>query len=271
MEKISAVIITFNEEKKLSRCLASVSPVADEIIVLDSYSSDNTAAIAKNAGAIVYHQIFSGYKEQKNLALSFTSDNYVLSLDADEALSVELINSILTEKEQFRYKAYRMNRANFYCGKYIKHGLWYPDRKIRLFDKRIAKWGGINPHDKIELKETTEVCQLEGDLLHYSYDSAEEHKRRDEEISNVAAISLFQAGVRKHWFKLILSPVWRFLKGYVFKRGFLDGYYGYRIATQTARQSYLKYKKLAQLWKSDETKNWQGDLQGKIPFTLSKK
>jgi glycosyltransferase involved in cell wall biosynthesis len=271
MEKISAVIITFNEEGNLHRCIESVKPVADEIIVLDSFSTDNSADVARKAGAIVYQHPFSGYKEQKNTALQFASYNYILSLDADEALSVELINSILSVKENYTGKAYTMNRCNFYCGRFIRHGLWYPDKKLRLFDKRIAYWGGINPHDKIFLTEQTGICHLKGDILHYSYNSVEEYMKRNDEISSIAAESLFEAGVNKSRFKIFLSPLWRFLKGYFLKLGFLDGHYGFVIAKHTAIQSYLKYKKLNQLQKLQKRAIKQTVLPGNLPISFSDK
>ena len=153
MKPLSAVIITYNEEENIGRCIDSLWQVADEVIVLDSFSTDNTVTIARHKGAIVKQNSFSGYKEQKNKALQFATYDYVLSLDADEALSPELICSILEAKKEFKYKAYFMNRYNNYCGRFINHGLWYPDQKVRLFDKQVAKWGGMNPHDKIELRE----------------------------------------------------------------------------------------------------------------------
>ena len=178
------------------RCIESVKPVADEIIVLDSFSTDNTVKIALKAGAVVHQQTFHGYKEQKNAALQFASYNYILSIDADEALSVELINSILMAKEKFTCSAYTMNRCNFFSGRFIRHGLWYPDKKIRFFDKRIAYWGGMNPHDKIVLPGTATICHLEGDLFHYSFNTIDEYVKRNDEISSIAAKSLYKRGQR---------------------------------------------------------------------------
>ena len=246
MEKISVVIITFNEEGKLIRCIESVKPVADEIIVLDSFSTDNTVKIARRAGATVYQQTFHGYKEQKNAALQFASNNYILSIDADEALSVELINSILTAKEKFNCSAYTMNRCNFFSGRFIRHGLWYPDKKIRLFDKRMASWGGMNPHDKIILPGRATICHLEGDLFHYSFSNINEYNKRNDEISTIAARSLYNSGHRSG-IKVLINPVWRFIKSYFIKKGFLDGYPGFIIAKNTAAQAYMKYKKLNKL------------------------
>lgn len=251
MEKISVVIITFNEESKIRRCIESVKPVADEIIVLDSFSNDKTVPVARAAGAVVYQQSFHGYKEQKNAALQFASFNYVLSIDADEVLGVELINSILTAKEKFTYSAYTMNRCNFFYGRFIRHGLWYPDKKIRLFDKRMASWGGMNPHDKILLPGRATLSHLEGDLFHYSFSTIDEYVKRNDEISSIAAESLYKMGKRSG-LRIFINPVWRFFKSYFIKKGFLDGYPGFIIAKNTAAQAYLKYKKLNKLYKKAE-------------------
>jgi len=249
MKSLSAVIITWNEEDNIGRCIDSLRHVADEIIVLDSYSSDNTIAIARQKGAIVKQDKFSGYKQQKNKALQLATHDYVLSLDADEVLSRKLIDSILKAKKEFKHKAYFMNRYNNYCGRFIKHGLWYPNQKLRLFDKRIASWGGMNPHDKIELSENNVARFLEGDIVHYAYNTIDEHLRRNEELSTIAARSLFEAGKKKHWSKIFLSPIWSFFNGYFLRLGFLDGYFGFVIAIQTANQSFLKYQKLRRLQK----------------------
>jgi glycosyltransferase involved in cell wall biosynthesis len=249
MERLSAMIITCNEENNIGRCMDSLWQVADEIIVLDSYSMDNTLAIAREKGAIVKQGVFSGYVEQKNKALQLTNYNYVLSLDADEILSDRLVTSILREKLLFRRAAYYMNRYNNYCGKFIRHGLWYPNQKIRLFDKRVACWGGLNPHDKIKLKGDQPAHFLEGDIIHYCYNTIEEHIQRNEELSEIAAAALFEAGIKKHWSKIMVSPLWSFIHGYFIRLGFLDGYYGFVIASRTAEQSFLKYQKLRRLLK----------------------
>ena len=249
MNMLSAVIITLNEEKNIGRCIDSLLTVADEIIVLDSFSSDNTVAIAKQKGAKVYQQTFNGYFQQKNKAFQLASHNYILSLDADEALGRELISAIQKEKENFTAKAYCMNRCNIYCGQYIRHGLWYPDKKLRLFDKSIAYCGGVNPHDKIILRENTPVKHLKGDLLHYTYQSLEEYLQRNDEVSTVVAQSLFDSGKKVYRAKIIFSPLWAFLNGYFLKLGFLEGYNGFVIAVHTANQSYKKYYKLKQLQK----------------------
>jgi glycosyltransferase involved in cell wall biosynthesis len=244
MDLLSVVIISFNEEKKIGTCIDSVKSIADEIIVVDSFSTDRTKWIAEQKGAVVKEENFLGYIQQKNMAIQFASHDYVLSLDADEALDEELAKAILTEKNQFRFKAYSMNRCANYCGKYIRHGIWYPDPKVRLFDKRIASWGGINPHDKIELKEKITIKHLKGDILHFSYGSIEEHMVQSNNFTSISANSMYNRGQRSNWFKMICNPFWTFVNGYVIRLGFLDGYYGFVIAINSAHQTFLKYVKL---------------------------
>lgn len=251
MRPLSVVIITYNEEKNIGRCLRSVSAVADEIIIVDSFSDDDTVNIALAAGAIVKQSRFDGYINQKNKAINLASHDLVLLLDADEALSEELSISISQAKEDPFFKAYSMNRCSFFCGKFIKHGLWYPERKLRLFDKRFGKCGGLNPHDRIIMDREFRVKQLKGDLLHYTYDSIEEYLLRNDAVSTIAAQSLFEAGIRKPWTKMIFSPLWAFFNGYVLRLGFLEGYNGLVIGIQTANQSFSKYQKLRRMHREE--------------------
>jgi glycosyltransferase involved in cell wall biosynthesis len=250
MNFLSVIIITLNEEKNIARCMESVRDIADEIIILDCFSTDNTVEIARSKGAIVHQQKFKGYIEQKNCAVLLASFDFILSLDADEAIDVKLADAILTEKEHFSYPAYRMNRCTCYCGHFIRHGLWYPDRKIRLFDRRLAKWGGINPHDKIKLANHNTVKHLAGDILHFSYNSIEEHVQQNNRLSSIAAHSLWEMGKRTHWTNLLINPGWAFVNGYFLRLGFMDGFYGFVIAINTAHHTFLKYIKLYQLRRS---------------------
>jgi len=250
MQALSVVIITYNEEKNIGRCLQSVSAVADEIIVVDSFSDDETVNIALAAGAVVKQSRFDGYINQKNKAINMATNDLVLLLDADEALSEELSNSISHAKQDLLFKAYSMNRCSFFCGKFIKHGLWYPDRKLRLFDKRFGKCGGLNPHDRILLDGDLPVNHLRGDMLHYTYNSIDEYLLRNDAVSTIAAQSLFEAGIRKPWTKIVFSPLWAFFNGYVLKLGFLEGYHGLVIAVHTANQSFSKYQKLRRMHRS---------------------
>jgi len=256
---LSAVIITHNEEINIARCLDSLREVADEIIVMDAYSTDKTVEIARNRGAIVKQGYFLGYIQQKNSAISFASGNYILSLDADEALNEQLVQSILAIKSNFTADAYSMNRCTNYCGKFIRNGTWYPDRKIRLFNKRMAQWGGANPHEKIELAETAKVVHLRGDILHYSFPSIESQLQKNNRYSSMAAKALFTGGKKSSWFKILINPFWAFVHGYIIRLGFLDGYLGFSIAVNSAHGTFLKYMKLYHLQHNQQIKELAGE------------
>ena len=252
MEKLSVVIICFNEEKNISRCIDSVKEVADEVLILDSYSTDKTVAIAESKGAVVKQHVFNGFIEKKNTAVKLASHDYVLSLDADEALDPKLSDSILKAKENFTSRAYRMNRCSNYCGQFIRHGSWYPDTKIRLFDRRIARWGGTNPHDKIVLNDNISVEHLGGDILHYSYHTISEHVTQNNKLSTMAAEALFASGKKTNLLNVFLRPGWAFFVSYIIRAGFLDGFFGLVIAKQIGHMTFLKHVKLYLLYKSDK-------------------
>ena len=160
MVKISVLIITYNEEKNIRKCIDSVLPIADEIVVVDSFSKDRTRSICEDRGVKFLEHPFKSHIDQKNFAIGQASFEHVLSLDADEYLSEELMKSIQRVKETWPCNAYRMNRLSNYGGKWIKHGNWYPDQQIRLWNKRIGLWGGDNPHEKIILKRGTRILHL---------------------------------------------------------------------------------------------------------------
>lgn len=259
MIKISVVIITMNEERNIGRCLASVKGIADELLVVDSGSTDNTQKIAETAGAQFYIHPFEGHIEQKNYALSKASFPYVLSLDADEALSEELRTSILKVKQQWQYDGYTMNRITNYCGTWIKHSGWYPDTKLRLIHRDKGKWGGTNPHDKLELFSKTETFRLNGDILHYSYYSVQEHRDRSVNYANIAAQALYKKGKKCVYIKPYLSAGAKFVKSFFISLGFLDGIQGWRICTIESKASFMKYKKLRALWKIERVNKRFGE------------
>jgi len=246
MEKLSVVIITYNEAINIGRCIDSVKAIADEIIILDSFSTDKTVEIAKEKGAIVSQQKFAGYIEQKNAALGLAANPYVLCLDADEALDETLMHSISNVKSSYTHHAYTMNRCTNYCGQFIRHGSWYPDKKLRLFDKRTARWGGINPHDKVETGANS-IMHLRGDILHYSYASIDEHILQNNKFSTISAASLYKMGKRTNVMKIVLNPFWAFIQSYFVRVGLLDGFYGFVIAINIAHLTFLKHVKLYQL------------------------
>ena len=247
MMPLSAVIITFNEARNIGRCLDSLRGVADEVVVVDSFSTDQTEAICRTYGARFLQHAFEGHIEQKNYALEQARFPFVLSLDADEALSETLRASILAVKREGLGSAYAMNRLTNYCGQWIHHSGWYPDRKLRLFDRRLGRWGGQNPHDRVEMDSAGKPLFLTGDLLHYSYYSVEEHLERARKYAGIAARAMQQRGKRGAWWRVWLSPVFKFIRNYVLRLGILDGRAGWTICRITALETYWKYRQLLQL------------------------
>ena len=248
--KLSAVIITYNEEDNIGRCLDSVKETADEIVVVDSFSSDATADICRSRGVEFIQHPFEGHIEQKNYALSCAGNDYVLSLDADEVLSDTLVASIQAAKQRWSADGYSMNRRTRYCGRWIRHCGWYPDRKIRLWDRRQGQWGGVNPHDHVVMEPGSRLDHLNGDLLHYSYPTIRHHVSQINRFSDIAAREAFADGRRSNLLlDICLNPTLTFFKKYFLKLGILDGYEGFVISTSTAYGKFLKYIKLRELEK----------------------
>ncbi|MBL7919503.1 MAG: glycosyltransferase family 2 protein [Bacteroidia bacterium] len=249
MIKLSVVIITFNEEKNIERCLLSVKELADEIVVLDSFSKDNTQQICEKHGVKFFQHAFDGHIQQKNRAITYASNDHVLSLDADEALDKTLQISISDIKKNFVKEGYYMNRLTNYCGHWVNHCGWYPDSKLRLWDRRKGHWTGINPHDKYELFiGDKNAGHLKGDILHYSYYTLEDHYKQVEYFTNISAKEYFQKEKKAPLFKLIVNPVAKFIDHYLLKLGFLDGHAGFLISKISAYATWLKYKKLRNLY-----------------------
>ncbi|MCK5906610.1 MAG: glycosyltransferase family 2 protein [Flavobacteriales bacterium] len=247
MTKISATIITKNEEESIERCILSLKKVADEIIVIDSYSTDDTEIICNNLNVKFFKNKFEGHIQQKNFAISKAENDYILSLDADEALSERLIEEILLLKSNMKYQAYKINRLNNYMGKWIKFTDWNPDWKIRLFDKNIAEWGGMNPHDFVILNKTIKVEKLKHRIRHWVIEDIETHSRKANQFSTIGAQSYYDKGIKSNYFKITFNPSWSFLKSYFLKLGFLDGIEGLSIAAISSYTVFLKYLKLYQI------------------------
>lgn len=244
MIKISAVIITFNEERHISKCLESLKDVVDEMVVVDSYSTDNTKSIALKYNVKWIDQEFLGYIEQKNFAMAQASYDYILSLDGDEALSETLKKSIIHSKKHWNCDGYQFNRLNNFCGQWINYSDWYPNTKLRLFDRRKAKWSGLNPHDHVVLQNNSQTGLLTGDLLHWTYQSYSEFNKKTEHFSSIAAEAYHRAGKRSSLGKIIWNPFWAFFKSYILRLGFLDGLNGWIICVQMGQITFLKYIKL---------------------------
>lgn len=250
MLKLSGVIITFNEERNIEKCLQSLINVVDEIIIVDSYSTDKTKSICKKYNTTFIEQEFLGYIEQKNFALSQATHNHVVSLDGDESLSEELQASINHLKTNWKYDGYYCNRLNNFCGQWIKHSDWYPNKKLRVFDKTKATWAGINPHDHIVLKNKgSRAGKLAGDILHLTYQSYSEFNLKTEHFSTIAAKAYYDQGKKASIWKVVFNPAWAFFKSYFLRLGILDGFNGLVICVQTANITFLKYSKLRELHK----------------------
>ena len=249
--KISATIITFNEERNIKECIESLLQIADEIVVVDSYSTDKTELVCKAFNKVQFIQNnFEGHIEQKNFAVSIASNDFILSLDADERLSLELIDELKKIKSDnaVTTSAYSMPRLNNYCGKWIRHSGWYPDRKVRLWDRRIGKWCGSNPHDHIVCSKNTDKTQLTSNILHYTTTSIKAHVEQTNKFSEIAALELFRSKRKVAVnFKMLFDPFFTFFKIYFLKLGFLDGFYGLIIAVVSAHEKFLKFAKLKQL------------------------
>jgi glycosyltransferase involved in cell wall biosynthesis len=242
--QLSVVIITLNEEKNIGRCLESVKAIADEIVVVDSFSADQTKAICKRYGVNFIEQAFMGHIDQKNFAIAQARFPHILSLDADEVVSPQLRASIRQIKEQWQADAYQMSRLTNYCGYWIRHSSWYPDWKVRLFNRTKVYWGGQNPHDKIILSPGTRLADLSGDLLHYSYYSIKQHLDQINFFSGIAAKEMKEKGRKANLWQLIFKPPFRFVYMYFFRLGFLDGFAGFCIAVLSAYAVFAKYTKL---------------------------
>ncbi len=243
---LSVAIITFNEENNIRRCIESVKMIADEIVVLDSYSTDETKELCLAHGVSFYEHAFDGHIEQKNRVLSLTQHQHVLSLDADEALTELAQKEILAVKENWAHDGYSFPRLNNYCGTWVKHSGWYPDRKLRLFDKTKGLWQGQNPHDKYVIN-TGDVEELSGDLLHYSFYTEQQHLDQINSFTQIGAEELFKKGTSYSPFKKFSSAFAIFFGNYLVKLGFLDGDAGWKIAKNSMKAKLLKYNRLKQL------------------------
>jgi glycosyltransferase involved in cell wall biosynthesis len=251
MPKISAVIITYNEQKNIRRCLESIRDIVDDITVVDSYSTDDTEKICREYGVTFLRHPFEGHIEQKNWAITQAKYPHILSLDADEVVSDQLKKSILALKDNWKYDGYYFNRLTNYCGKWIRHSSWYPSRKLRLWDSRKGRWGGMNPHDRFILRKGASKKFLKGDLLHFSYYSITEHIQQINKFSDIVARSFYNEGRRASYFNILIHPVWRLFRDYVIKLGFLDGFYGLVISVNSAHETFLKYSKLRRIYKEE--------------------
>jgi glycosyltransferase involved in cell wall biosynthesis len=239
--KITATIITLNEERHIARAIESLR-CCDEIVVVDSGSVDRTVELASNLGARVLESPWPGYSTQKNFAAERATHDWILSLDADEALSESLEGEIWTLKKKGpAYDAYTMPRLAQYLGRWILHSGWYPDRKVRLYNRNKAKWVGNFVHESLEVEGR--IGHLESNLLHFTCDSLSEHLKTMDRYTTLAAEELVSNKEKIALRHMILDPAWTFTKTYFVQRGFQDGLEGLTIAYMAALYTFLKYAK----------------------------
>jgi glycosyltransferase involved in cell wall biosynthesis len=247
---LSVAIITYNEESNIKACLEAVRQIADEIVVIDSFSTDKTEEICSQYDTRFLQHHFTGHIEQKNYAMEQARFDHILSVDADEVVSEKLKEAILATKTDWGFEGYTLNRLTNYCGKWIRHCGWYPDTKLRLWDRSKGSWGGVNPHDRIEMVQGSRIGHLKGDLLHYSYRSISQHISQINSFSSIAAHEADQKGYQLNVFRdIICNPPFTFLKKFLLQLGILDGYYGFVISKSSALSRFLKYIKLYEIQK----------------------
>lgn len=248
MHTLSVVIITYNEEKHIGKCLDSLKRVADEIIIVDSFSRDATLDICNRYEVKLHQNKFSDFSSQRNLAMSMASKSHILFIDADEVLSEELVDEISKLKQAgFKNQVYTLNRITNFCGKWIKHGMWYPDKIQRLVQRGIGKWTG-EVHENLTFDTSPTKGSIKGHLLHYSYDSVGQLVDKLEKYTTIQSKQMFNQKKKATWIKMYINPVWAFISGYFIKLGFLDGWQGIIIQYSIAYQTKRKYSKLKKLW-----------------------
>lgn len=250
MDNISAIVITKNEERNIGRCLDSLKDIANEIIVVDSGSTDATRDICLAHHVRFVNHPWEGYSAQKNYANSLATHPWTLSIDADEALSPTLRSTLAALKQRGLdpSTAYRFNRLTNFCGDWIHHCGWYPDTKTRLWPTGQAQWTGTI-HEQLILTPDLHTVTLKGDLLHYSYYTIDDLARRQPPYYQLAASQALQAGKRAPMAAIVLKPLWTFLRDYILRLGFLDGHAGYILCRMNAHYTFMKYTTLRQMAK----------------------
>ena len=248
--EISAVLITYNEEKRLEGALKSLGGIASEIIVVDSFSKDETVRIAKKYTSKIIEREWTNFADQKNFGNRRATFPWILSLDADERLSPELREEILELKrgEEPACSAFSMPRLVFYLGRWIRHSGWYPDRKVRLFRKDRARWEGEYVHEKLVVEG--DVAKLLQPIHHFTYPNIASHLARINKFSDLGAQKLYGEKKKCRWYHLLFLPFFRFIRAYFIKLGILDGFAGLVISVLTGYAAFARYAKLKEIWRT---------------------
>jgi len=250
---VSGVVISKNEEDRIASCLESLS-FCDELLVLDSGSTDRTREIAEAHGARVEQQDFLGHSRQKHRAAELATHDWIFSLDCDERATPELrqrLENALREPPQ-GLAGYTVQRKNRYLGRWMRHGMFWPDRKLRVFDRRHCQWGGVDPHDRVELHGEGKIVDLDAAILHDSYRSFDEHRRTVAGFADIAAQAMFDRGKRAGPLSPWTHGISAFAQGWLLKLGLLDGWRGFVAAWMSGRYNVRKYRKLRSLQRLSE-------------------
>ena len=253
MQLISAVVITKNEERIIAKCIHALQQVADEIIIVDSESTDKTVEIAESMGAKVYVQKWLGFGPQKNFGNSHATHNYVLALDADEVLTEQAIAEINELKKTGLHGVYQFKLIHFYFGKFLKHGLETPGYKRRLFDKTVVSWNENIVHEALIIPDGYPIVNAKGFVEHYSYYNVQHYLTKANYYTTLSAERLYAKGKRNYIVKLLFSPGFIFFKAYFLKLGFLDGFHGFIVAMFNMHTDFAKYAKLRELCRNKTT------------------
>lgn len=244
---ISVVLITFNEENKIKKTIEAVSSLTDDIIVIDSFSTDTTKTICESLGVTFVQQVWSGYGSQKNAGHAYAKYDWILSIDADEVVSAKLLQELKNLKFNSEKQVFNIPFKTYFCNTLIRYGGWNPQFHIRLFNKKYTEWDTLAVHETLKLPADTDIVTLKGTIHHYSYDSLEDYTSKSEKYTDLFAQRLKERGKKSTWVKMYLSPAFTFIKEYFFKLGFLDGAMGFNIARLNYNYTKSKYSKLKKI------------------------
>lgn len=244
---ISVVLITFNEENKIRKTIEAVSSLTDDIIVIDSFSTDATKSICYELQVTFVQQAWIGYGNQKNTGHAYAKHDWILSIDADEVVSPELLKELKSLDLRSEKQVFNIPFKTYFCNILIQYGGWNPQYHIRLFNKKVTEWDSLAVHETLKYPSDVEVVTLSSTIDHYSYDSIEDYNAKSERYTDLFATRLKERGKKATWVKIQISPVFTFIKEYIFKLGVLDGVIGFKIACLNYNYTKQKYSKLKKL------------------------